>query len=247
MASAAPRRTRVKRPPLRRIPRLVRRLAMARPAEWEPAHRKNANPYAYRFVVEPSWEYMERAPGPNVTEDIIYGERRSPHLVLLDTHHTPRFVLGYREQPTGVLIQNIQRVRTRYGLTTNRDGKPEYEWDPIKETRDSKDLAHDLSSHPADFLVSEFLFRNRERILSRLRCINGVWHSPFKVQLDIFWNRYQLSHNKLIYGPIIRKFFAMHGIRRKFNVRYPLNFDRVRVREALGLPLEKITDWPPKK
>lgn len=196
-----------------------------------PLFRQRATPSAFRFEHKNSWFYGDLPGHGRVVNSLIGLHADEPHLVLMDSRK-PRFVLGYRPGPSDLTITSIQRVRTQY-RHVKKAGLDKLEWLPAREVERQKEFANALGMHPSEFLLSEFIFSNREKILSGTR-----------VFLRVLVTKYDRSRDA-IYRPLIDRFFnskKMTKVDDDFSgtfvsaETYELNLNKRRVREALGLP-----------
>jgi len=108
-----------------------------------------------------SWVYDDKH--LNVSNGIMTGFSKKPHLILMDSKKVPRFVLEYSSPSKGVLlVSNIQRIRNEYLPYYSNKGL--WRHSAFNESRVSQGLKKSLGMHPSDALFSEFLFRFRKQI-----------------------------------------------------------------------------------
>jgi hypothetical protein len=182
-----------------------------------PPHKKNALPKSHSFKETDSWKYYD-----SITE-------HQPHLVLLDRKKQPRFTLRFtmrrKEEREELVILSIQRERSK--------GNPS-EYDPRVllpkaklETEASKKLQAELGMHPSEFLLSEFIYRNRKQIRKGIPVFLRVKGDTAK-----------------IYKPLVERFFKKKPLTTKKIGRlqgntleeYELNPSKRRVQELLMEP-----------
>ncbi|MDD4983468.1 MAG: hypothetical protein PHH82_01345 [Candidatus ainarchaeum sp.] len=97
------------------------------------------------------------------TNAIVPGLVGYKHLVLRDGNRAARFTLCYDEvSRKKIVIHSIQRERTKPAYTRDEHG---YAWNPEKEKVESDRFKQELGMYPSEFLLAEFIFRNREFIL----------------------------------------------------------------------------------
>jgi hypothetical protein len=109
----------------------------------------------------------------------------------------------------------VQGERTQYA----RRGLIKHEWSKEKEAVARKELKEQLNGiHPAEFLVSEFIARNKKLALEGKLFIS-MPRNPTKAENEM-------------YSPLLERFFKpIAG--EKWN--YVINLDKKRVREILGI------------
>jgi len=124
-----------------------------------PQFRRDAQPRSYSFVRVKDWAFYDRY------------NAGYPCFVLKDAHGKPRFVLGYRQTSKLIEIRFIQRLysddaRSIAAHEAKKRGRYDV-WGRVKqfETAENKVFAEKLGMHPVEFLLSEFIYRNRDVIL----------------------------------------------------------------------------------
>lgn len=147
------------------------------------ARRNTAN---YSILEEKNWRYEDKEDW--VKNPLNPANSPHPHLVLCDGGGTPRFTLRYRPVFIRDLsVSSLQRERTTY------KGRLRHFWSAKEETRASKEFQEQLGGiHPAEFLLSEFIYRHRAEMRKGARMF-----------LDIYVTTNELK----IYMPIIERFF----------------------------------------
>ncbi len=103
------------------------------------------------------------------------------HLVLYDKSETPRFALKYESGSRRVsdsavddclVIRSVQRLRTQYSEVDGLFNEKQSIWNPHLEKEKSKNLQKQLGGvFPSEFLLSEFIYTNRDRINNGLKII----------------------------------------------------------------------------
>lgn len=218
---------------IKRVPsRIVRRLAVThhrailkkgrpRPEPFMPGRvpsfRSNARPRSFSFSFEKDWKFYDHySPG-------------TPCLVLWDAHRKPRFVLGFSQMRTRLEIRFVQRVYSdearKIGARWAKKMGNYDSWDRIREfeTKENNDFAQKLGMHPAEFLVSEFIYRNRDRI-----------HGGMEVALV------SNAGSPQIYKPLRDRFFQSN-VKTDSSGNYPvvlrwtLNPNKKRVKDILAV------------
>ncbi len=151
-----------------RVSQAVRRTVLLSKVPRIPFHRVGVNPKNYSFAKTSSWIYEDRI--PKVYNHIGTATKIGQHLILLDGHGKPRFTLQYKFYPkeNELIIFSIQRERTQYNkriVTKWHPNIEEFEWNNVAETKNSKRFQKELGGmHPDEFLVSEFIWMNRDLI-----------------------------------------------------------------------------------
>lgn len=199
---------------------LVERRAVKAAPRVSQTYFKDAVPKKnYRFEIIEEWDYSDKMK----TNSFIPAKSSNPHLVLRDKLGTPRFTLNYHYlsdsvEPNACKIISIQRERTRY---KNGHWSPELEKDAANKFK-----AQLNGLHPAEFLLCEFIYRNRERIKAGM-------------QMHLHITRSNLTRG--LYRPLIDRFFKRKKIR-SVNIgmlhiwdTYELNPERKRVKQILGI------------
>ncbi len=163
------------------------------------------------------WVYRDK--GERVKPVFLPERSIFPHMVLVDREGIPRFVLEYTAAKDGEKLKNleirsIQRERTRYLPYRSKDA--DFRWSRHLETEASKDLQRELGKHPAEFLLTEFLYHFKKDIK------NGA-----TVRITYY------PVEGRIYRPLTDRFFVKEaeGIG---EVTYVLSPRKRRVREILG-------------
>jgi len=214
-------------------------------------YKAKANSKSYSFSVERKFVYRDMLPKLYKTAHnsearfqvarriigLLQSAFTENALVLRDRKGTPRFVVGYSTGKDGALkIGAIQRMRTQYTRTRKSIHRfPEgvkYRWSSELETQASKKLQAKLNGmHPSEFILCEFLYRNRAKLKERinqgkpaLRLWGGVMSS----------GSYGITPDDLrkIYNPLIERFFGKYN-QEKFG--WSLNPNKKRVKVILGL------------
>lgn len=187
--------------------------------------RDNVPEKNYYFDEKETWAYKDKL--NNVKNAIVQHISSSLHLVLSDADSNPRFTLQYAVLPHPqaeakrriFLIHSIQRERTTYSE------KPEgIFWDAKEETERNKRFQKELNGmHPAEFLLSEFIYRHREEINKGARVIMGT-EKPIAFE------------SEKIYGPLIDRFFKKNeALREKFGfTAVELSPEKERVKAIIG-------------
>lgn len=192
-------------------------------------HLDATKPGTYSIAKARQFFYRDRVPGrrvQNIDDAAILVENcmppkmvRDPHLVLRDSRGTPRFSLRYwRGRNGGVTIGDIQMTRQEY-----KPGRENmYIWDSVAEGKKAGELRAALGGvRPSEFLIAEFVRRNRTQILRSLRA-----HKTTGVRFD----RSLLGIHSTKYQPLLKAFFRQSEDR-----EYTLNENKARVRSLLGL------------
>ncbi|MEK6972473.1 MAG: hypothetical protein AABW72_00335 [archaeon] len=171
--------------------RFRRRAAMQRALKTSPTYYKDrVDPKAYSFEETNKWFYKDRY---QVSDEkggmsMGYAKNYNPHLILKDSHGTPRVTLQYVTEPERIVIKSIQRERTNlaYEGIVERDVPDFVRDDPFKDKRgpfyyhgvwgdasrysperervESKKFAEQLGMHSSEFILCEFLHRMRDKI-----------------------------------------------------------------------------------
>ncbi|MFA4906951.1 MAG: hypothetical protein WC602_01640 [archaeon] len=171
----------------------------------QPKFRQGINPQDYSFINYDGWTFFDGT------------KRHYPCLALRNGRGKPVFMLGYNDRYYSFLekgkkkimeIRYIQRERAgRYGLAESR--------------LRSRQLQGKLGIFPSEFLLSEFIWENREKILGGQKVVI---------------NSGLVSLNPEVYKPLISRFFVPS---KEFvlddKIYYELGMQKRRVREALGL------------
>ncbi len=201
--------------------------------------KSKVNSTAYSFKEQENWIYKDRVDGKikNKLSPLISNNK---HLVLFDSAKKPRFSIQIsRAFNKGILIYSIQRERTQY-LPEKKFSfgkRKTVSWSSEKETQASKRFQKKLGMHPSEFLLSEFLLRNKNKIRKSIR--NGF--SGVYLAEEPFMN------NKLVYKPLIERFFKKKKVSGKtislsYNYTqfvYELSLNKKRVQEILGIKVDK--------
>lgn len=159
--------------------------------------------------------YDDRVLG--VTNPIMATHVKEPHLVLFDVSKVPRVVLSYVAPRRGeVQITAVQRLRNEYLPYFSYRG--ENRWSSTNENRVARAHKEALGAHPSDVLVSEFLYRFRQRIRS------GKTVVTLKVP----------EGEMRLYKVIIKRFFSEKPVPGTKDV-FALSMEKKRTKEALAL------------
>lgn len=130
-----------------------------------PSHRLNAQKGSYHIQRANTWTYRDHAPGNapyhQIRNPISVIGLNQPHYILRDREGRPRYTLRYMVEKKRVMIQSIQRERTEYVRIGNH-----WEWSATNETQSSKQFQRQLGMQPAEFLLTEFLFRARKMLMT---------------------------------------------------------------------------------
>jgi len=169
------------------------------------------------FYEAPMWGYVDKFLGVH-TKAIVPGLVGYKHLILRDRNGAARFTLCYDEVgKKRIVIHSIQRERTKPAYTRDEHG---YAWNPEKEKKESDKFRQELGMYPSEFLLAEFIFRNREFILRGGEII---------MDFRIFGGYGQKNYHPLL----DRYFIPKKGLLNRG--KYSLDLTKKRVREILGL------------
>jgi len=179
-----------------------------------PTYFKSNVPRAvYSVKQKPYWRYADRA--ERVVNPIKADTSRQPHLILYDSSGTARFALRYNFFDDKMTILSLQRERTQY----RKEGKSNL-WDAKAETQKSKELQKQLGGmHPAEFLLSEFIYSHRAQIRQSRLCLRVPAYA---------------SVNE--YRPLIERFFSTKGRKVFGGTIFSLSLRKKRARLLLELP-----------
>lgn len=172
--------------------------------------RKNTANYSVRE--EKNWRYEDKEDW--VKNSLAPANSPHPHIVLCDGKGTPRFVIGYRVD-RDIFILAVQRERTQYAK-----GFFGFRWSAEEETKASKEFQEQLGGiHPSEFLLSEFLYRNRAAIRAGM-------------------NVFLYERNPKRYGPLIDRFFkrSTETSSEYHPPKFELSREKRRVKEILEAP-----------
>jgi len=125
-------------------------------------------------------------------------------------------------------IRSIQRERTQYVKLK----KDYYKWSFELETKASKNFQKQLrGTHPSEFLLSEFLFRNRKEMRENL--------SKGKLEVTLVVPNNNFSNK--IYRPLIERFFSRITPKDhlSLDLEYKLSLKKKRVQQILGIKVNK--------
>lgn len=188
----------------------------------------------YRIEKTDKWHYKELYPQP------VHGYRHFspsvsplPHLVLRDPRGVARFTLSYRLRDGEIQLEEIQRCRTMEWLSADEHPSSYAR----RETLASKEFQSQLNGvHPTEFLLIQFLHRHRAEILSGKKM---TWR--WSVYDDYFPTNNIANQ---LYPMLAKHYFKrVPGSRGKvgesYIARWELDMDKLRTREALGLPAQK--------
>ncbi len=148
-----------------------------------------------------------------------------PHIVLRDSKGAARFVLRYGKKPfrgsEALVVYSTQRTRTAYMRRL-----PFWsEWSPEMETAKSKEFQKQLGMHPAEFLLSEFIYRHRDEIMKGTPVLLRIAKGFHPIDANI----------EMIYLPLVERFFKKLPVPAGANmVDFELNLQKRRVKEILG-------------
>lgn len=154
-----------------------------------------------------------------------------PNLVLRDAKGVPRFVLTYSRHRGGdLLLIQIQRERTIEAYRGTDAGEffsSRIIYNSEIETKRSKQFQEKLGVHPSEFLLSEFIYRNRKQIRRRLK-EGGV---------GVCLVDTPVNEMPQVYKPIIDGFFEKTPVESKGfdGPYYRLNLNKERVKRLLGI------------
>jgi hypothetical protein len=171
----------------------------------------------YDFYEVPMWGYADKFIGVH-TNAIKPGLVGYKHLVMRDKNKAARFTLCYDDvSKKRIVIHSIQRERTKPAYTRDYSG---YAWHPELEKAESEKFRQELGMYPSEFLLAEFLFRNKDFILRGGEVI---------MDFMLFGGYGQQN-----YPPLLDRYFKpKKGL---FNRgKYTLDLNKKRVREILGL------------
>ncbi|MDO8428571.1 MAG: hypothetical protein Q7S92_05140 [Candidatus Diapherotrites archaeon] len=199
------------RPFLNRIKRAVPKLRRPRPATKKPV-QASPKDSVFSFETKQGWAYADIK--PKVINGIIPMLTHYTVLVLRDSAQRPRFVLEYKDTGSALIIHAVQRTRTQYTRVFKWNI-----WSSKKETQESKQFQKELNGiHPGEFLLTEFLRQNKERI--RKGC---------PVFLRYFWT----DHPAQFTSNALRDRFFEHKPTQEQGMSYKLNLNRKRVKTIL--------------
>ncbi|MFH0970818.1 MAG: hypothetical protein V1776_05160 [Candidatus Diapherotrites archaeon] len=178
-----------------------------------PLFRKKAQPGSFELRVLTKWNTYDLFP--------ISGRTYA----LYDSHDHLRFVLNAKEghNKEGKATLDIAFIQREYSTPARQVAvrlarvlDNHSVWNRIKEieTRENKEWSRQLGCHPAEFLLCEFLYRNRVVIRGGMNV---------RLFLD----------SPKIYGPLYSRFFGKQSGGSHF---VDLGRKKQRVRDALGLP-----------
>ncbi|AJF60440.1 MAG: hypothetical protein J4224_02485 [Candidatus Diapherotrites archaeon] len=189
-----------------------------KPAKRKPFFEVRRSPENFMFRSFNQWVYGDSF--INVSNYMPEGVVPAPHLVLFErTGKTlePRFALKHIRYGNTVGI-SIQMERTAYLKHHERD---EFVWSAVLEESKSNDFKKKLGGiPPAEFLLSEFIFRNRKAI-----------REGMKVNLDVSVR----SGTYPPYVSLVERFFKKVKNKRGEVNSLELSLEKERVKELLGL------------
>lgn len=149
-----------------------------------------------------------------VTNSIKPDVSNLPHLILYDGNGTARFALRYKIAGGCITILSLQRERTQY----TRKG-PGFFWNAEAETAASKKFRQALGGmHPAEFLLSQFIFEHREQVRKYGLSLRVPAYASVKE-----------------YKPLITRFFASNGREVFGGTVFNLAKTKKRPRQILGI------------
>lgn len=195
-----------------------------------PPPRRRTSWDEFRTRVDPShfsfstsrWHEYEDNPktGGKVVNPLAPIRSITPHTFLLDRAGEKRFALSYIEMGREISIDQIQRCRTQY----NEKSSGWFEWDGKKETVASKSFQRQLGGmYPGEFLLCEFIFRQREKILKGTP-VRWGWDKEEDYHPEKL-NHYYISHY----------FKPVRGDRPSKLRLYELDLTKTRVKRILGI------------
>ncbi len=182
--------------------------------------KDNAEKKSFSFKEVPEWQYEEKHYHPKGMPS--YYSNKS-HLVLRDGAGQVRFTLRFDYYPGQIIVRSVQRERTVY---EKEEKGNRMVWSPEMENHASKFFKRQLGMHPAEFLLSEFILRNKKKILAGHRLI---------LDLDLSFEHFP-KVNK-IYQPLVDRFFKKKSILKigKIGTVFELSLRKKRVKAILGL------------
>lgn len=188
---------------------------------------------ASHYLIEKTdkWHYMELHPQPvNGRRHFSPSVSPLPHLVLRDAHGVARFTLSYRLRDGEIQLEEIQRCRTMEWLSMHETPSSH----AMRETRASKEFQSQLNGvHPTEFLLIQFLYRHRAEILAGKKM---AWRWSV---YDDYFPANNIANQ--LYPMLAKHYFKrVPGSRGKaeesYIARWELDLNKLRTREALGLP-----------
>lgn len=156
-----------------------------------------------------------------------YWQSNKPHFVMYGKDRKPLVILGYYKTKHGkqeIVIKELQRTsKTRFFQGFS------HEWDKHKHAQDlalerkRHELAEkEIGMHTSEFIFREFLFRNRDELLSGRTTLKI---DPPKMK----------DERDLPYQTIINRYFGKKGE----DGKYQLNLNKKRTKEVLFKGLVK--------
>ncbi len=183
---------------------------------------------AYSFAEHESWVYSDNVEG-KIRNRLAPHFSKKNHLVLRDSNGRPRFTLQFSPDVKSVIVYSVQRERTQY----TKSGEV-FSWVPELEKKASAEFKSRLGMHPAEFLLSEFIYRNR----------NSIRQMISEGRNSVYFDSFQVSRSPELYKPLIERFFEPEQVYVKTVSKpgfyFRLNLSKKRVQELLGIKLEKI-------
>ncbi len=176
---------------------------------WEVKKRTNV----YSFKETKEWTYRDYYNPDYVKNSILSASVKGPHLVLYDKTGNPRFVLGYDlNYWRNTIIYAIQKVRTKNAYSADTSGyfTERKEYRHKLEEEETEKFKQELGMYPSEFLLSEFILRNR----AQLSTGNKIF--------------FRVAKHDPIYAPLISRFCKNEDIQE-------IDVTKKRVREILGL------------
>lgn len=188
-----------------------------------PSFKRKAQSNSYKIESFERWLYTDHV--ENVENALIKMRSFLPHLVLFDETNEARFSLRYIVASYGFIIQSIQRERTQY----IKKGGRTY-WSPELEKQKSDEFKKKLGMHPAEFLLSEFIWLHAKEIREGKQVLLAF--DPHEKPHIILQN----------YKPLLQRFFKVKYTTEGKTIKrdniplvYELNLNKKRVREILGI------------
>lgn len=208
----------------------------APPSSSVPFFRKRAQAGAFSFGETESWHYGDAVGHGQTINPLIGITSDLPHLVLRD-RRVPRAVLQYSFGRYGLLIHGIQRLRTQYRRIANYGAK--FRWDSERENVRSREFGRELKMHPSEFLLCEFLHRNRATVLSGVEktylMLSGVDEATRR-EAPVDYEKAMKPYRQIIAQFFVEKpAFEKRGEYDRASY-FELDLNKPLVRNVLGLP-----------
>ena len=180
----------------------------------QPKFRQGIDPRDYSFINYKGWTFFD-------------GSRKDcPTLALRNGRGKPIFVLGHSERYCSLFEKGKKKITEIRYIQREREGKSQplpigSKYGLAKSKSRSRQLQMKLGIFPSEFLLSEFIWENREKIIGGQKVVI---------------NSGLISANSEVYKPLISRFFVPS---KEFaldeQIYYELGMQKRRVREALGL------------